>query len=47
MNLEGTDPSGNEHEIDRILDAEDLNETISGTESAVSHRLFSVPRERT
>ena len=42
MNLEGTDPSDNEDEIDRILDAEDLNESISGAESVVSNRVCLV-----
>ena len=33
MNLEGIVPSVNEHKIDRISDAEDFNESISGAES--------------
>ena len=46
MNLEGTDPSDNEDEIDRILDAEDLNESISGAESVGRAHPCEFRRER-
>ena len=42
MNLKCIVPSVNEHEVDRILDAEDLNESISRARSVVSQRVCLV-----